>query len=108
MAQRWYKGNTHTHTTYSDGDTPPEVVDHWYAAHCDDFLCLTDHYAIIPGDYLARGPCSASEEGCRGRTARRAPHRTGPPDDGPTVLGAQRRAVIFGEPATWSGGRPPV
>ena len=23
---RWFKGNTHTHTTNSDGDAPPEQV----------------------------------------------------------------------------------
>ena len=54
MAQRWYKGNTHTHTTYSDGDSPPEVVVDWYAEHGYDFLFLTDHNAIIPDDHLAR------------------------------------------------------
>ena len=32
MPRRWYKGNTHTHTTYSDGDSPPEVVVDWYGA----------------------------------------------------------------------------
>ena len=54
MAQRWYKGNTHTHTTYSDGDSPPEVVVNWYAERGYDFLFLTDHNAIIPDDHLAR------------------------------------------------------
>jgi hypothetical protein len=54
MAPRWYKGNTHTHTTYSDGDSPPEVVVDWYAAHGYDFLFLTDHNTLIPEDHLAR------------------------------------------------------
>jgi hypothetical protein len=26
----WYKGNTHAHTTESDGDSPPEYVARWY------------------------------------------------------------------------------
>src|SRR3712207_9245256 len=53
-AQRWLKGNTHTHTTYSDGDSPPEVVVDWYAEHGYDFLFLTDHNALIPDDHLAQ------------------------------------------------------
>ena len=52
--RRWYKGNTHTHTTYSDGDSPPEVVVDWYAEHGYDFLFLTDHNAVVPDDHLAR------------------------------------------------------
>ena len=39
----WYKGNTHTHTTNSDGDSPPEVVARWYKDHGYDFLVLSDH-----------------------------------------------------------------
>jgi len=53
-ARRWFKGNTHAHTTYSDGDSPPEVVVDWYAEHGYDFLFLTDHNALIPDDHLAR------------------------------------------------------
>jgi len=41
--QRWFKGNLHTHTTRSDGDSPPEHVAGWYQAHEYDFLCLSDH-----------------------------------------------------------------
>ncbi len=40
---RWAKGNLHTHTTRSDGDSPPEHVADWYQAHGYDFLCLSDH-----------------------------------------------------------------
>jgi hypothetical protein len=39
----WLKGNTHTHTTESDGDSPPEVVVEWYRDHGYDFLVLSDH-----------------------------------------------------------------
>ena len=39
----WYKGNTHAHTTESDGDSPPEVVARWYREHGYDFLVLSDH-----------------------------------------------------------------
>ncbi len=51
--RRWIKGNTHTHTTYSDGDSPPEVVVGWYAERGYDFLFLTDHNALIPEEHLA-------------------------------------------------------
>src|SRR5687767_5129965 len=30
---RWFKGNTHTHTLESDGDSPPELVARWYKTH---------------------------------------------------------------------------
>jgi hypothetical protein len=39
----WYKGNTHSHTLESDGDSPPEVVARWYRDHDYDFLVLSDH-----------------------------------------------------------------
>lgn len=39
----WYKGNTHTHTTGSDGDSSPEYVARWYKEHGYDFLVLSDH-----------------------------------------------------------------
>lgn len=40
---RWYKGNTHTHTLNSDGDSTPDEVVRWYREHRYDFLVLTDH-----------------------------------------------------------------
>jgi hypothetical protein len=40
---RWYKGNTHTHTLNSDGDSTPEEVVRWYRERGYQFLVLTDH-----------------------------------------------------------------
>ena len=40
---RWYKGNTHTHTLNSDGDTSPDEVARWYREHGYHFLVLSDH-----------------------------------------------------------------
>lgn len=65
----WYKGNTHTHTTESDGDSPPEVVVAWYRDHGYDFLVLSDHnvltdptpfatdpdFLLIPGEEVTSG-----------------------------------------------------
>src|SRR5687767_3878022 len=42
-AGRWYKGNTHTHTLNSDGDSTPDEVVTWYREHGYQFLVLTDH-----------------------------------------------------------------
>jgi hypothetical protein len=39
----WFKGNTHTHTLNSDGDSTPDDVVRWYRAHRYHFLVLTDH-----------------------------------------------------------------
>jgi hypothetical protein len=43
----WLKGNTHTHTTESDGDSSPEVVARWYKDHGYDFLVLSDHNVLL-------------------------------------------------------------
>ena len=40
---RWFKGNTHTHTLNSDGDSTPDEVARWYREHRYHFLVLTDH-----------------------------------------------------------------
>lgn len=45
---RWYKGNTHTHTKNSDGDSPPADVVKWYANHKYNFLFMTDHEFLTP------------------------------------------------------------
>ena len=40
---KWYKGNLHTHTINSDGDSSPDAVARWYKEHRYNFLVLTDH-----------------------------------------------------------------
>jgi hypothetical protein len=42
-AKRWYKGNTHTHSLWSDGDAAPEHIADWYKNHGYQFLVLSDH-----------------------------------------------------------------
>lgn len=44
--ERWYRGNTHTHTTNSDGNMPPADVVRWYREHDYDFVVITDHEFI--------------------------------------------------------------
>ncbi|GMW02055.1 MAG: hypothetical protein AMXMBFR84_31910 [Candidatus Hydrogenedentota bacterium] len=47
---RWFKGNTHTHSLWSDGDAPPEVALEWYKSHGYDFLCMSEHNTLMIGD----------------------------------------------------------
>lgn len=49
---RWYKGNTHTHTLNSDGDSTPDDVVKWYREHAYQFLVLTDHNFLTSVDGL--------------------------------------------------------
>ena len=44
----WLKGNLHTHTNLSDGDSPPGVVARWYDDHGYDFLIISDHNVRFP------------------------------------------------------------
>ena len=45
-AARWWKGNTHTHTLWSDGDDFPEMVADWYRRRGYHFLSITDHNTL--------------------------------------------------------------
>jgi hypothetical protein len=49
---RWFKGNTHAHTSQSDGDSTPEEVARWYRDRGYHFLVLTDHNVLTPVDAL--------------------------------------------------------
>jgi hypothetical protein len=49
---RWFKGNTHTHTLNSDGDSTPDDVVRWYREHGYAFLVLTDHNFLTSVDGL--------------------------------------------------------
>ena len=48
----WFKGNTHTHTINSDGDSTPDEVVRWYREHGYQFLVLTDHNFLTSVDGL--------------------------------------------------------
>jgi len=61
-APRWWKGNLHTHTLWSDGDDFPEMVAEWYRTRDYNFLALSDHNVLSQGrrwmkatDILKRG-----------------------------------------------------
>lgn len=46
---RWWKGNLHTHTLWSDGNDFPEMVADWYLRHGYNFLALSDHNLLSQG-----------------------------------------------------------
>ena len=48
----WAKGNTHTHTTISDGNASPEEVVKWYKDHGYQFLVLSDHDRMAPLEFF--------------------------------------------------------
>ncbi|MGE0143506.1 MAG: hypothetical protein AB7I19_07135 [Planctomycetota bacterium] len=45
-AKRWWKGNLHTHSLWSDGDDFPEQIAHWYHEHGYHFLAFTEHNVL--------------------------------------------------------------
>jgi len=49
---KWYKGNTHTHTVNSDGDSSPDEVARWYKEQGYNFVVITDHNFLTPVDGL--------------------------------------------------------
>lgn len=48
--QRYYKGNLHTHSYWSDGDEFPEMIMEWYKNQGYDFVALSDHNTIAEGE----------------------------------------------------------
>ncbi|MFA5817363.1 MAG: hypothetical protein WC865_17305 [Bacteroidales bacterium] len=46
---RFLKGNLHTHSYWSDGNTYPEDVIRWYRDHGYQFLAITDHNILQQG-----------------------------------------------------------
>ena len=46
---RWWKGNLHTHSLWSDGDDFPEMIADWYASRGYNFLALSDHNILSQG-----------------------------------------------------------
>jgi len=47
---RWFKGNLHTHSLWSDGDEYPEVIADWYKRHGYHFLAISDHNVLHEGE----------------------------------------------------------
>ncbi|HOE95159.1 MAG TPA: hypothetical protein PLS90_06490 [Candidatus Sumerlaeota bacterium] len=60
---RWWKGNLHTHTLWSDGEEYPEMIVDWYKRNGYQFLALSDHNVFAESENfwieLARRPAAA-------------------------------------------------
>jgi hypothetical protein len=52
VAGQYFKGNLHTHTLNSDGDSTPDDVVRWYREHGYNFVTLTDHNYLTSVDGL--------------------------------------------------------
>jgi hypothetical protein len=50
VTARWWKGNLHTHSLWSDGDDYPEMILDWYKAHGYHFAALSDHNTLNQGE----------------------------------------------------------
>src|SRR5262245_32554540 len=46
---RWFKGNLHTHSLWSDGNDYPEMIADWYKRNGYQFLALSDHNVLQEG-----------------------------------------------------------
>ena len=46
----WYKGNSHTHSLWSDGNDFPEMIVDWYKNQGYHFLALSDHNVLSRGE----------------------------------------------------------
>jgi hypothetical protein len=60
--RRWYKGNLHTHSYWSDGDEFPEMIMDWYKSHGYNFLALSDHNILAEGEKWVKVPNSRMYE----------------------------------------------
>lgn len=47
---RWWKGNLHTHSLWSDGDDYPEMIAAWYKDQGYHFLAISDHNVMQLGE----------------------------------------------------------
>lgn len=68
---RWWKGNLHTHSFWSDGDDFPESIAAWYKDHGYHFLALSDHNRMLEGErWIVRGKTPAFESALATNAAR--------------------------------------
>ncbi|WKZ59374.1 MAG: histidinol-phosphatase [Cyclobacteriaceae bacterium] len=59
---KWFKGNTHTHSYWSDGDDFPEMIMDWYKSRGYNFVCLSDHNVLAQGEKWKRLPSMPSHQ----------------------------------------------
>lgn len=49
---QWYKGATHVHSLWSDGDGAPELIADWFKSRGWDFVCFSEHNILMEGEKL--------------------------------------------------------
>lgn len=49
-AERFWKGNLHTHSYWSDGNNYPEAIAKWYKTRGYNFLAFTEHNTLQEGE----------------------------------------------------------
>ena len=49
-SRKWFKGNLHTHSLWSDGDDYPEMIVKWYRENGYHFVALSDHNILADGE----------------------------------------------------------
>ncbi|MDB5311826.1 MAG: hypothetical protein JWO38_6028 [Gemmataceae bacterium] len=68
---RFWKGNLHTHSLWSDGDDFPEMIADWYKQHGYHFLALTEHNVIAEGEKWVAADATAARGKALARCAAR-------------------------------------
>src|SRR3954462_5669272 len=65
----WWKGNTHTHSLWSDGNDFPEMITDWYVKHGYQFLAISDHNVLQAKEVWMPEPAILKRQLTLGRTA---------------------------------------
>lgn len=61
-ALKWFKGNTHTHSLWSDGNEFPEMIIDWYKTRGYDFVSLSDHNILADHEKWVQLPADPSRQ----------------------------------------------
>lgn len=65
---KWFKGNTHTHSLWSDGNDFPEMITDWYQQHGYDFLAISDHNVLQAKEVWMSVPALEKRRKALGKT----------------------------------------
>jgi hypothetical protein len=71
---RWFKGNLHTHSLWSDGDDFPEMIADWYRRQGYQFLALSEHNVLAEGQ---KWVAATDKSGTRAEAVKRYQRRFG-------------------------------
>ena len=94
---RWFKGDIHVHSRWSDGVDFPEMVATWYREHGYHFLVTTEHNRLQEGEMWV-------DVSSRKRAARLAAYRARWGDD--WVRTREQEDPATGKPVTVARARP--